>query len=92
MTKRIQYGYDAVGNRVGMTDSDGGRFTYAYDVMNRLSAVENPQGERTSFLYDAAGRRTAKQLANGSLNVTHISSTLRCRFYTNGVGSSRDSW
>jgi YD repeat-containing protein len=28
--KRIQYRFDSVGNRVGMTDPDGGRFTYAY--------------------------------------------------------------
>jgi YD repeat-containing protein len=64
--KRIQYRFDAVGNRVGMTDPDGGRFTYAYDAVNRITQVINPQGERTSYAYDAGGRRTVKKLANGT--------------------------
>ncbi|MEZ6056463.1 MAG: hypothetical protein R3C01_07140 [Planctomycetaceae bacterium] len=65
-TKRLQYRYNALGNRVGMTELGGGRVTYGYDEMNRLALVVNPQGERTSYVYDAAGRRTLKQLANGS--------------------------
>jgi RHS repeat-associated protein len=64
--KRLTYRYDAVGNRVGLTDPDGGRFTYAYDTVNRIRLVVNPQGERTSYSYDVAGRRTLKRLANGT--------------------------
>ncbi len=64
--KRIQYRYDSVGNRIGMTDPDGGRFTYAYDGVNRISHLVNPQGDRTSYAYDPAGRRTVKKLANGT--------------------------
>ncbi len=64
--KRVQYRYDSVGNRVGMTDPDGGRFTYAYDSVNRISHMVNPQGDRTTYAYDPAGRRTVKKLANGT--------------------------
>jgi YD repeat-containing protein len=65
-TKAMQYHYDSVGNRSGLTDPDGGRFTYAYDSVRRITHLENPQNERTSYAYDAAGRRTLKQLANGT--------------------------
>ncbi len=64
--KRIQYQYDAVGNRSLMIDPDGGRFSYSYDSLNRIKTVENPQAERTTFSYDANGRRTLKLLANGT--------------------------
>ncbi|MFO1007743.1 MAG: RHS repeat-associated core domain-containing protein [Planctomycetaceae bacterium] len=66
VTKRLQYRYDAMGNKVGMTDADGGLFTYTYDVMRRLTGVINPLGERTTYTYDLNGRRTSAQLANGT--------------------------
>ncbi|QDT31466.1 RHS repeat domain-containing protein [Thalassoglobus polymorphus] len=64
--KRIQYQYDAVGNRSLMIDPDGGRFSYSYDSLNRIKIVENPQAERTTFSYDADSRRALKILANGT--------------------------
>ncbi|REJ91914.1 MAG: RHS repeat protein [Planctomycetota bacterium] len=64
--KTISYRYDAVRNRVGMTDPDGGRFTYSYDSVNRIKEVVNPQGDRTTYGYDPGGRRTVKKLANGT--------------------------
>ncbi|MGD9712405.1 MAG: RHS repeat domain-containing protein [Thermomicrobiales bacterium] len=64
--KRIQYTYDAAGNRRTMVDPDGGRFTYAYDGLHRIAHLVNPQNERTTYAYDAAGRRTVKKLANGT--------------------------
>ncbi len=64
--KRIQYRYDAVGNRSLMIDPDGGRTTYSYDSLKRIKSLINPQGERTSYSYDADGRRTVKKLANGT--------------------------
>ncbi|MFO1007746.1 MAG: RHS repeat-associated core domain-containing protein [Planctomycetaceae bacterium] len=66
VAKRLQYRYDAVGNKVGMTDADGGLFTYTYDVMRRLTGVINPLGERTTYTYDLNGRRTSAQLSNGT--------------------------
>ena len=66
ITKRIQYRYDSVRNKIGMTDPDGGLHTYTYDVMRRLTGVINPLGERTTYTYDLNGRRTSVQLANGT--------------------------
>ena len=66
ITKRVQYRYDSVRNKIGMTDPDGGLFTYTYDVMRRLAGVINPLGERTTYAYDLNGRRTSVQLANGT--------------------------
>jgi RHS repeat-associated protein len=66
----IAYRYDSVGNRIGMTDPQGGRFTYTYDVMSRMTALQNPQGERTSYVYDAGGRRTGVVNANGTRTST----------------------
>ena len=60
--KRIQYRYDAVGNRTAMVDPDGRRTTYSYDNQNRISQIRNALDERTTFVYDANGRRTLKQL------------------------------
>jgi YD repeat-containing protein len=40
-TKTIQYHYDSVGNRTGLTDPDGGRFTHAYDSLNRRAGAPN---------------------------------------------------
>ena len=66
ITKRVQYRYDSVRNKIGMTDADGGLHTYTYDVMRRLTGVINPLGERTTYAYDLNGRRTSVQLANGT--------------------------
>ena len=66
ITKRVQYRYDSVRNKIGMTDADGGLHTYTYDVMRRLAGVINPLGERTTYAYDLNGRRTSVQLANGT--------------------------
>ena len=57
VTKRVQYRYDSVRNKIGMTDADGGLHTYTYDVMRRLTGVINPLGERTTHAYDLNGRR-----------------------------------
>jgi RHS repeat-associated protein len=69
LKKRIDYRYDEVGNRLGMTVS-GFRdreyeFMYRYDAANRLIGLVNPFGEETRFGYDALGRRVREDLANG---------------------------
>ncbi len=66
ITKRVQYRYDSVRNKIGMTDADGGLHTYTYDLDRRLTGVINPLGERTTYAYDVASRRTSVQLANGT--------------------------
>ena len=86
--KTISYRYDAVRNRVGMTDPDGGRFTYAYDAVNRISHMVNPQGDRTTDGYDPSGRRPVKRLANGTRAVVHVR---RC-WESHPVGQSQERW
>ena len=63
--KSITYTYDSFGNRLSMTDPEGGLTTYSYDAANRLVAMQNPFGERTSFSYDARGFVTQVVHANG---------------------------
>ncbi|MEO1515198.1 MAG: RHS repeat-associated core domain-containing protein [Bacteroidota bacterium] len=65
--KSIRYEYDAAGNRIAMTDPDGGRTTYTYDGNNRLTSLTNPQMEMTRFTYDDGGRLTRQIHANGTI-------------------------
>lgn len=62
----VDFEYDAVGNRVVMTDTTGAT-TYTYDNLNRLTSLTNPIGETVSYTYDDAGRRTGLTYPDGSL-------------------------
>jgi len=64
--KQIDYRYDSLGLRSGMTDPDGGRTTYSYDAGSRMRSLLNTFSERTTWLYDAAGRVTLTYLGNGT--------------------------
>lgn len=61
----VMYTYDLAGNRVSMTDPEGGVTSYAYDPLSRLTSLTSPQGTAT-FTYDALSRRTALSLPNGT--------------------------
>ncbi len=61
----IGYAYDLSGNRLTMTDPQGGVTTYAYDALNRLTSVTSPDGP-TTVAYDALGRRTSLSRPNGT--------------------------
>ena len=63
--------YDAVNNRTGLLDSDGGMTTYSYDLQNRVTGIVNPFGERTTISYDALDREISKVLGNG-MSVSHV--------------------
>jgi RHS repeat-associated protein len=54
----ISYTYDAVGNRLSMTDADG-TTTYTYDELNRLKTVTYPLSlpAVVSYTYDPMGNR-----------------------------------
>ncbi len=43
----LAYTYDLSGNRLTMTDPQGGVTTYAYDVLNRLVSLASPDGTTT---------------------------------------------
>jgi len=67
-SKAISYTWDALGNKAGMIDPDGGwtTYSYSYDAGSRMRWLLNPFSERTTWLYDDAGRVTLTYLDNGT--------------------------
>ncbi len=61
--KRIEYEYDAAGNRTKVI-TPSGSVTYTYDEQNRLKTVTSSQGI-TTYFYDAVGNLERTQLPNG---------------------------
>jgi RHS repeat-associated protein len=60
----VTYGYDAVGNRLAMTDTTG-LTAYVYDALNRVTSITNPGSRVVSYSYDAAGNRTGVTSPDG---------------------------
>jgi RHS repeat-associated protein len=60
-----QFGYDANGNRTGLTDPNGNVTTFAYDLDNRLSRKTYADGKGLSFRYDADGLLTTRTNGRG---------------------------
>jgi RHS repeat-associated protein len=48
-------GYDAMSNRIFMTEPDGNTTTYAYDPLNREIQMVNAAGDTTTTAYDPVG-------------------------------------
>ncbi len=65
------YEYDAVGNRIKMTEADGGVTTYTYDALNRLTKATYPGGSFQEFTYDAVGNRLSLRDAAGITRYTY---------------------
>jgi RHS repeat-associated protein len=55
---RTEYTYDAVGNRLTITDANGHLTTFEYDDVNRLEGESDPLGYETHYGYDGVGNRT----------------------------------
>lgn len=53
------YGYDAIGNRVAITDTLSRVSRSEYDTLNRLTAQVDAMNGRTTYVYDALGYRMA---------------------------------
>jgi len=64
--KTLTYGYDRLGRRTSLTDSEGGLFLYVWDANSRLVWLQNPAGATAAFEYDALGRRTRLAYSNGA--------------------------
>jgi RHS repeat-associated protein len=63
LTPSVSYTYDAVGNRVGMTDG-GGSVTYTFDNLNRMTAATHGS-DVFSYTYDAVGNATSRTFPDG---------------------------
>ncbi len=61
----VTYSYDANGNLISKTDSNG-TTSYAWDVENRLTSVTLPGGGTVSYQYDPFGRRIEKISPTGA--------------------------
>lgn len=70
MGKSINYTYGPSGNRLTMTDPEGGVTTYQYDELNRPISLTNPDGEITTYKYNGFSRITEVNFPNGT-KTTH---------------------
>ncbi|MGA9375692.1 MAG: hypothetical protein WBV64_11840, partial [Mycobacterium sp.] len=58
--------YDAVRNRIAVTDPSGHTVRYGYDADGRLKSLTDARGNTTRFERDIQGRLTARVYADGS--------------------------
>lgn len=58
------YTYDAVGNRIKITDGRGKETTFTYDTLYRLETETDAEGHETQYTYDAANRKVTLTDAN----------------------------
>jgi CSLREA domain-containing protein len=69
---RYGFGYNAVGNRVSVTDPNGNVTNYGYDALNRVTSKSDPLGNTWSYTYDLAGNRvSATDAKNQTINYTY---------------------
>lgn len=60
-----KYAYNAVGNRVSMTDEENAVTAYGYDGSDWLTAVAYPDGQHVAYGYNGAGDRVTEQTGSG---------------------------
>ncbi|MBM3436957.1 MAG: RHS repeat-associated core domain-containing protein, partial [Bacteroidetes bacterium] len=65
-SKTIFYTYDAAGNRISMTDPQGGITTYSWDNAYRLVSMTDPDADITTYQYDDISRMTQLNHPNGT--------------------------
>ncbi len=79
--KRIEYEYDAAGNRTKVI-TPSGSVTYTYDEQNRLKTVTSSQGI-TTYFYDAVGNLERTQLPNGVVETREYDELNRLKLVKN---------
>ena len=68
---RIEYTYNAVGNRTQVKDANGNITTFEYNALNQVTKKIDPIGNTWLYEYDLSGNRTTMTDGNGQ--VTHFS-------------------
>jgi len=63
----LAYGYNADGNRTGVTYPSGTAVTYGYTNRNQINAIAVGGTTLASYAYDANGNPVSKTLANGTV-------------------------
>ncbi|MEW5883893.1 MAG: RHS repeat-associated core domain-containing protein [Armatimonadota bacterium] len=69
LTSRLDYEYDANGNRTRMTLASSPNnlvWSYGYDSRDLLTSITDPHGRTVTFQYDSLGRRTKLSYSNGT--------------------------
>ena len=61
----VLYGYDALGNRLAMTDGIGNA-EYIYDALGRVTSVKDSAGQTVTYTYDERGNVTAIGYPDGT--------------------------
>lgn len=62
---RIEYTYNAVGNRTHVKDANGNVTEFQYDALNRLTRKIDPLGNTWIYSYDLAGNMVSRTDGNG---------------------------
>ncbi len=52
--------FDAVGNRVSLTDAVGNVTTWVYDALDRVTTETDPLGNSATYAYDGVGRKVSE--------------------------------
>ncbi len=55
---RTQYAYDAIGNRLSISDGLGHPTTFNYDTLSRVITTTDALNNRTTYTYNPVGQRT----------------------------------
>ena len=79
-------GYDAVGNKITVTDANSNVTTYAYDSRNRLTTLTDPLAHNTVFGYDSGGNRITVKDANNNVTTTQYDALNRATTLTDARG------
>ncbi|NIM96034.1 MAG: hypothetical protein GTO18_20225 [Anaerolineales bacterium] len=62
---RTEYTYDAVGNRLTLTDANGHVTSFTYDAINRMTSESDPLGNTTLYEYDPVGSQISLEDPEG---------------------------